>query len=323
MAPPDPMQIHTHGSRMTLPCRACGQTRLVDLGPCASYPPASTPTLQAMVPGRLFRCRDCGFGQRVPCPDDALLAAAYRESPVTSLDYSFNKNAAWNLARDLLLSDVSSAKQTILDIGCHTGLFLAGLPPRWRRYGIEIGDGPRRLAFEQHGVEIIADRIESVSADWNGRFDVVTLFDVFEHLVFPLECLRRASDLVRSGGRLIISTSDMDAWTWRVTSGQHWYLQTPLHLSFGSRYFFRQINHWLPLNLESLRRIPHQQGTTAIRRRQAVELIYWQCQQRGSWWRLMHRLIQTLPGYRDLRHRQSPPWASSLNDHVLVAYNRA
>lgn len=307
---------------MSIPCRACGQTHLVDLGPCAPYPPASSAILQSLVPGRLFRCRDCGFGQRVPYPDAALLAAAYREFAVESLDYDFSSNAAWTQARNLLLADASTTEQKILDIGCHTGLFLAGLLPRWRPYGIESGDGPRRLAAEEHGVEIIADRIESVPTDWNGVFDVVTLFDVFEHLVFPLDCLRRASDLVRSGGQLIISTGDMDAWTWRAAGGRLWYLQTPFHLSFGSQRFFKQVYRWLPLRLHSLKRIPHRRDSDAVRLRQVMDLMHWECQQRGGWYRLPQHLMQTIPGCRDLRHHQYPPWTMTLRDHVFVIYER-
>ena len=310
------------GGRIERPVSRLRPSDLADLGPCAQYPPGSSKMPQALAPDRLYRCPDCGLGQRHPYPDEAILAAAYRETEVNSLEYNFADNAAWYQALDLLSADSSSQAKTILDVGCHSGLFLAGLPQHWRRFGIESAHDPLQLAMEQHGVEIIAERIESVPARWNGQFDVVTLFDVFEHLVFPLDGLRRVSELVRPGGRLIIITSDMDAWTWRLAAGQHWYLQTPLHLSFGSRRYFRRLPRWLPLHLHSLWRIPHQHGTNAIRRRQAVELIYWQCRQRGGWYQLLQRLIQAFPEYRDLRHHQSPPWTMNLRDHVLVSFDR-
>lgn len=307
---------------MSLICRACGLPHLSDLGPCAQYPVDASVAGPNMEPGRLYRCQKCGFGQRVPYPDEETLARAYRQTGTDAMVYAFEENAAWTLAREILVANTNRPVVRVLDVGSHTGLFLAGLPPAWKRHGVESASGPCVIATTAHGVKIIADRIESVQVEWDGQFDVVTLFDVFEHLVFPMDGLRRAVELLRPGGRLVISTGDMDAWTWRVAVGEHWYLQTPLHLSFGSKSFFRQLGAHLPAKLRHVTGIPHQHRSASWRLREAVELLHWTCRQRGGWLRIPQRVIQSAPGFRHLRHRLAPPWTMSLKDHVLVVYER-
>lgn len=302
-------------------CRACGSPDLRDLGACAAYPPALAALLADPDPGHLLRCRRCGLGQRHPCASEAALAEVYRRTPAESMEYPFEDNAAWRCARDeLLRRHRADADCAVLDVGCHTGRFLAGLPRRWRRFGIESATAPQARAAGEHGVEVIAPRLQDIGAQWRGRFDAVTLFDVLEHLPDPADALARAAALLRPNGILIASTGDMDAWTWRCAGVRHWYLQTPLHLSFASRAFFRFVAEREGLRLAGVSRIPHRIGTLLTRCRQAIEIVYWQLRQRGGWARIPQRLLQSLPGLRYLGHRESVPWTMRLRDHAFAVF---
>lgn len=246
----------------------------------------------------------------------------YREAPADSLNYEFEANGAWRAAREYLRAAFPSRGGIdVLDVGCHTGAFLAGMPPEWRRFGIEIATQARSQAA-RHGIQLIAERLESVNEQWRGRFDVVTLFDVVEHLPDPAQGLAMAASLLRPGGFMVVSTGDMDAWTWRWSPGGHWYLQSPQHLSFGSRAFFQFVARRAGLRMLRRVRIPHRVGSLRARMCDAVSAAYWLLRTRGGWCRIPQRVIQALPGFRALRHKEAMPWTMHVSDHQLVVFGR-
>jgi SAM-dependent methyltransferase len=270
-------------------------------------------------PGRLLRCRTCGVGQRQPAPDEQTLIGMYRETPAEDMAYRYEENAAWSLARQRLLARLANAREpAVLDVGCHTGAFLAGLPAAWRKHGIESAREPIRIAREQHGVTIIGERLETIDDEWTGQFEAVTLFDVVEHLPHPDAGIAQAARLLKPGGVLMLSSGDLDAWTWRWLGSGHWYLQTPQHLTVLSRRFLVHVADWHALTLTDVQRIPHRDGSLRERCRETIKALYWGMRRRRGIYRLPHRLLQSLPGLRDLRHMQSVPWTMKLKDHLLA-----
>jgi SAM-dependent methyltransferase len=301
-------------------CRWCGDDRMDCLGDAAAWPRSDQDPWASLQPGMLWRCPRCGFGQRHPHADLAELQTLYRGASSAEMAYKPQANAAWSQTLKLLRARPQKKLGNILDVGCHTGSFLAELPSHWQRYGIESAQEPARLAAERHGVKIVAEWIDAIDDQLRGNFDVITLFDVFEHLVNPLQDLRRLATLLRPGGLLIISTGNLDAWPWKLAGTEYWYLQTPLHISFGSQRLFRSLPQTIPLSLVHLKRMPHTLRSPMERLDDMACLLHWQGVRHGGWWRIPQRLIQALPWWRLLRHRQSPPWTMGLSDHLLAVY---
>ena len=273
-----------------------------------------------MLPGSLFRCRECGLGQRQPCLRESELPKLYERAEAAAMDYLPEENGAWSEAKRFLLQRWSPAEsKAVLDIGCHTGLFLASLPQTWQRFGIEGALLPRAHATAEHSVEMIADRIEDVPSSWQGRFDAVTMFDVAEHLLNPARGLANALKLLRPGGHLLVGTADLDAWTWRVARGRHWYLQTPLHLSVLSRDFLARVASDNGVVLVELKPIPHQRASISVRCNDFVETVYAGLRDRGGVYRIPQRLLHSLPGLARLRHMQAIRWSMTLRDHMFAA----
>ena len=313
MAADEQGQMGDHG----LSCRSCGGTELVDLGPCAR--PVSADA--GVQPGRLLRCRHCGLGQRHPIPDADAIAAMYADASPDAMDYDYDANAAWSLARRQLRARLDGQPDVaVLDIGCHTGSFLGGLPSAWRRHGIESAQEPCRIARERQHVNLIGTRIEAIDAAWAGKFDAVTMFDVIEHLPDPGAGITQAARLVKPGGALLISSGDLDTWTWRWLGSGHWYLSSPKHLSVISEPFLRFMADQHGLELRGITSLPHLHGRAMARFSESVRAIYWGLRQRGGAWRVPRRLLQSLPGLRKLRHMQSVPWTMMLKDHLLADF---
>ena len=302
----------------TLVCRGCGGECLSNLGVCA--PSAWQIEYRwRQDPGQLYRCKSCFLVQRFPVPSDAELKEMYQETPATEWAYPFEDNAAWVQARKLLLQRFEHREPpSVLDIGCHTGLFLQGLPETWRRHGIEGGFEPSRIASSTNRVTIIADRLESDLSSWHGKFDAVTMFDVAEHLLDPLHGILRASALLKPGGVLLLSTANFDSWPLRWLRGQHWYLQTPQHLSGLSPSFVAQVARKHRLRVLDVRRTPHKLASLRERTQDTIKLTYWGMRQRGGMYRIPQRILHGVPGLGHLRHMVSPPWTMSLRDHFLA-----
>ncbi len=245
----------------------------------------------------------------------------YRESSADTLAYRFEDNAAWSLARQRLLARFSQGpKPAVLDVGCHTGRFLAGLPVTWPRYGVESAREPIRIARDEHGATIIGERLESLGVEWSQSFDAVTMFDVVEHLPDPETGIAQAARLVKPSGVLMVSSGNFDAWTWRWLGTGHWYLQTPQHLSFVSRRFLHGVADRHALTLTDTSSIPHRRAPRSRRLHETIQAVYWGLRRRRGICRIPHRLLQSLPGLRTLRHMQAAAWTMAISDHCLATF---
>lgn len=94
----------------------------------------------------------------------------------------------------------------VLDIGCGDGVFLdmarnAGLTT----FGLEFNRHAAELAANK-GHRILNKPVESVSPDEiGGGVDLLTLFQVIEHVSTPVEFIVSASRLVKSGGHIAVA----------------------------------------------------------------------------------------------------------------------
>lgn len=94
----------------------------------------------------------------------------------------------------------------VLDVGAGGGGFLGmakGLGAEVA--GIELSSAARAHASNTYGIELASQPLSDAS--WDGRrFDVVTVWDLIEHLADPKAMLRRITELLAPGGRVAITT---------------------------------------------------------------------------------------------------------------------
>lgn len=166
----------------------------------------------------LVRCVDCDlvFVRDLPTPDE--LAALYDSDDYhTESEQRTKSFTARAAVHSEVLERFSPTKGRVLDIGCSDGYFLRNVRDRgWSTSGVELSSRSVETARSVHGLDVVTGTVDD--APWPaGSFDVVTMWDVVEHLPEPGAVLVRVSELLRPGGLLIMATPAVDGLYPRVS----------------------------------------------------------------------------------------------------------
>src|SRR5262245_32210590 len=194
----------------------------------------------------ILRCLSCGFGWTSPQLAQQEVAAYYAPDYLGETARAIEEFRSGKLVRTrswrketekvrLLERCVPHGK--ILDVGCGDARFLWALDSnRWERTGVD----PARASVELvrssiRGLSLISGDIFSADLE-TGSFDAVTFWHALEHVSHPERVLSRASDLLRPGGRILISLPAFDSLQARIFR-RYWYAfdDVPRHLHHFSR----------------------------------------------------------------------------------------
>lgn len=123
----------------------------------------------------------------------------------------------------------------VLDVGCATGFFLeVAREQGWEAQGVEVSVYAAEYARSRLGLDVRTGTLAEVKLP-PCTFDLITFWDVIEHVPDPFETLTLAHDLLRPDGLVIISTGDISGVTARFY-GRRWALLAPPgHLFYFSR----------------------------------------------------------------------------------------
>ncbi len=81
----------------------------------------------------------------------------------------------------------------------------------WEALGIELNERAAAYARDRMGLDIITGNF--LEADLpNHYFDVISLWDVLEHLPDPLPVLKKISQIIRPGGLLVLNLPNPESW---------------------------------------------------------------------------------------------------------------
>lgn len=108
------------------------------------------------------------------------------------------------------LSRYRRAPGRLLDIGCSSGLFLnAARTAGWQVRGLEYSADSAQMARVNFGLDVVTGELVP-GAFAAESFDVVTLWDVLEHVPDPKLVLQRIRPLLAPGGLLVVKTPNVD-----------------------------------------------------------------------------------------------------------------
>jgi SAM-dependent methyltransferase len=177
----------------------------------------------------IFSCSDCQVLFMDPQLSDDEIAVFYSESYYKSWGITGDKEnqVSKQMKMDTFLLRLKQIQKYIssgklLDIGCATGFCLeAAKTLGYEPYGIELSEYSSRIAKKKFGNETVFNgKLE----DCNFKpemFDVITMFDLIEHVRTPAQTLGRAADLLKPDGIIMITTPDNKSLS-RKFMGKKW-----------------------------------------------------------------------------------------------------
>jgi SAM-dependent methyltransferase len=136
--------------------------------------------------------------------DDAYLEAPYFDALKIGQPRDIEPYLVYRRALDRL-EHLTSGRR-LLDVGCSYGAFLEVARERgWDGSGVELSHKGSEYARKHRRLEVFTGTLEEACLR-DDSFDVVSLWDVIEHLDRPLDLLRETQRVLCPGGVLLVFT---------------------------------------------------------------------------------------------------------------------
>ena len=199
----------------------------------------------------LNTCRTCGHIYQNPRPSIEQIGCYYPQNYMPFLKAIEDEPNWWKrldrrYGRSRRCQAVHKAAGEVgrlLDVGCATGIFLDGMRTLgWQVAGVEPTASAVEYARTRFALDVFEGRLEEAPfADHS--FDVITLWDVLEHVHEPKQVLAKIHQLLRPGGLLVMSLPNPDSIEARLL-GPYWAgWDLPRHLNL---FRPRQLRQHLP-----------------------------------------------------------------------------
>jgi SAM-dependent methyltransferase/ribosomal protein S27E len=191
-------------------------------------------------------CQKCSTLFINPRPPFSVLKEFYSNSPSTSYwvneffmpTVEARREKIFKPRAQYLNETFSKNERKIVgDIGAGFGLFLEELKkisPEEKYIAIEPSIEMAGIC-KKKGIEVIESVLEEVQ-DHDNTFDVLTAFELFEHLYNPQEFLIKCRSLLKKGGRLVFTTLNGKGFDISVLWENSKSISPPHHLNFFNPY---------------------------------------------------------------------------------------
>ena len=176
----------------------------------------------------LCKCGSCGFIFSLKIPSEEELAEYYKNygqeeyiSPITIKRYN-----------ELLDGFEKYRKNNrILDVGCGFGHFLEAARKRgWEVFGTEYTARAVETC-EKKGIRMAQGSLANAQFP-DGGFDMITSFEVIEHINNPIDDLMEKRRIIRTGGALYITTPNFNSLIRYYLGPRDLNIFYPEHLSY-------------------------------------------------------------------------------------------
>ncbi|MEE3257921.1 MAG: class I SAM-dependent methyltransferase [Candidatus Latescibacterota bacterium] len=160
---------------------------------------------------RLVRCQACGLVRSDPVAATHLLSQLYSQSDFTYQEQTQDLCRTYGRYLDDLAT-CGAVKDTLLEIGCGNGFFLG--EARARGYAEVRGVEPSKAAVERADPHvrshIVCDVMRPGLFD-SETFNVICLFQVFDHIPDPGALLAECFTLLKPGGLMLFIHHNVEA----------------------------------------------------------------------------------------------------------------
>jgi 2-polyprenyl-3-methyl-5-hydroxy-6-metoxy-1,4-benzoquinol methylase len=203
----------------------------------------------------LFKCQKCKM---------VFLKQVYEYDPVEFYGYysqfcAFDKSRLYDQITEkryfgLLkyFKKISGPGRDLLDVGCGKGHFVdVAIRSGWNAKGIEISEPAveicKKLGLPVEKLDFFSDKLKPQS------LNVLTMFEVLEHVPDPVSFFRRCEDLLRPGGVLYFTTPNFNSLD-RKLLGTKWRIIHYEHLNYFTIEAIRNaVREFTGMNVQSIK----------------------------------------------------------------------
>lgn len=165
----------------------------------------------------VVQCQECETGYMDAFPadlDDVYSHEGYNDTQETNylhnVDYRKKRFALERLTIIRRYMAKGASQTRILDVGCGTGWFLeVALSEGFTVSGLELGKEIAAATSKRLKIKVFTDTIQALPAEQ--MFDVITLFDVLEHVPDPRSVLEAVRAHLHPGGIALIFCPNLDS----------------------------------------------------------------------------------------------------------------
>lgn len=207
-------------------------------------------------PGPLVKCSSCGFLFINPIEDDKALIEdgpmlnGQNPGLIDCSDISLISQWEQSLIKEYMSEEsakrrnaesaISRINRTcvppgrLLDVGCFCGLFLdVARESGWECEGIEPLLGPSIYARGRFGLNVITNTLSNCRLEPE-QYDLITSFQVFEHLLQPASELAIINSLLKPGGVVVVEVPSLTLTAAKLLKGRHRHFVQD-HVSFFNK----------------------------------------------------------------------------------------
>ncbi len=187
------------------------------------------------------RCRNCGLVYANPQPMKdtmdkyySLYAQGMQGGLYGNIESLFEKKVQMSNNRLNIIKELNKGGKRLLDIGAGTGIFTGTAIDRgWNATGLELTGEDCQYARDNFGLELV--RKDFYQLGDTGMYDVITMFEVIEHLYTPFKDLAKVNSMISNGGLLVVATPIVDSLYAKKMKERNpfWYVKT--HLTYFPR----------------------------------------------------------------------------------------
>lgn len=194
---------------------------------------------------RIVRCKECGLIYTNPRLKSKYLKELYskeyfQNDHSSRLGYSDylqdQKNIIRTFDKRLKTIETFIRPGKVLDVGCATGFFMQSAKMRgWKAEGVEISKYAASYAKKNFGFKVYVGDILKIDLPSN-TYDLITLWDVIEHVSNPIEVIQVLKRSLKKNGLLVFSTPDVGSLPAKLTKHK-WigYKLSDEHLTYFSK----------------------------------------------------------------------------------------
>ncbi|MFH1894709.1 MAG: glycosyltransferase [Patescibacteria group bacterium] len=180
----------------------------------------------------VYKCKNCSLIFVLPLSENHL--EIYSQDYFSGakkgfgyVDYDIDKKAMSSALNSYLDKIEKFIPKTgkILDVGAATGFFIKLAEQRgWKAQGVEVSEYASKIARER-GLDVATGTLENVNFEGNS-FNLITFWDVVEHLSDPKLTISLAHKVLEKGGVIAINTPDSGSFIAKLL-GKDWHLIVP------------------------------------------------------------------------------------------------